>query len=409
MLPPARAQWARSAARLLVGVALLALVLVPQLERIDPQGDSYIEVLQNVQQARERRLAHKAKLVPDLGTQALLRGRTVRAAVIASDTKSLQATHPALLHLHETANVSAVAVALGSLLEQRSHNLQQLEVAMKLAEVPLLRWPYIRSKPCPHFLHGHMNTGSNNGNTGHHTERSERGLGLSHLQVWMEFVFFDNDVVDAMHRPTPEYITSNWYSSSSGSFTAHANQSLSRDGIPFLEDDVLLVLEDGVQLSKLASGGSNRDSGTSGNSVGSGGSGDSSSDVSGAEGNGTDSQSLRVALSAQLAAMQTDLLLLVHTGHAPPHAPPPPSSGPLASRHGENSDMNPGTVGTGGNSGNALPTAAYALTRAAARRLWREYDICGLPLGEQLRRMANRGVLSCSSVDASEALFTLSE
>ena len=55
---------------------------------------------------------------------------------------------------------------------------------------------------------------------------------------------FDNDVLGAIHRPKPEYITSNTYSSVSGVFQAASNGSLYKNGIPFLDDDILIVLED---------------------------------------------------------------------------------------------------------------------------------------------------------------------
>jgi hypothetical protein len=121
---PARetAQWARSAknaARVLLGATLLALLVLFHHTPYGPYS-AMDEVLQNVNM-QKRRLASQKIIVPDKGTQTLLAGKTVRAAVIASDTKSLLATHPAL-HQHtdpeEVGEAGAAAVlALKYLLE----------------------------------------------------------------------------------------------------------------------------------------------------------------------------------------------------------------------------------------------------------------------------------------------------
>jgi hypothetical protein len=106
-----------NAARVLLGATLLLLVLFHHPYGYGPYS-AMDEVLQNVQ---KRRLASQKSIVPDKGTQTLLAGKTVRAAVIASDTKSLLATHPAL-HQHadpeEVGGAEAAAVlALKYLLE----------------------------------------------------------------------------------------------------------------------------------------------------------------------------------------------------------------------------------------------------------------------------------------------------
>lgn len=101
------------------------------------------------------------------------------------------------------------------------------------------KWPSIETKPCPAYhLHGS------------HRNRTERGHGLSHLQIWTEFAFFDRDVLEARVRKVPEYVTSNSYSSVSGTFQAVENGSLYRDNQLFLKEDILLVTEESLDTFK---------------------------------------------------------------------------------------------------------------------------------------------------------------
>lgn len=78
---------------------------------------------------------------------------------------------------------------------------------------------------------------------------SDTGHGLSHFQIWTDFVFFDQDVLEARLRPTPEYVASTTYSSVSGHFQAFPNGTLSKNGVPYLDDDLLVILEDNLVLN----------------------------------------------------------------------------------------------------------------------------------------------------------------
>jgi hypothetical protein len=102
------------------------------------------------------------------------------------------------------------------------------------------KWLSIETKPCPAYHHLH----------GSHRNRTERGHGLSHLQLWLEFAFFDRDVLEARFRKVPEYVTSNSYSSVSGIFQAVENGSLYRDGRLFQKEDILLVTEESLDTFK---------------------------------------------------------------------------------------------------------------------------------------------------------------
>jgi hypothetical protein len=156
----------------------------------------------------------------DFGSSQLVVNRTVYAGVIVSDKKSIINT------IYSMQN--NVSTTIDRLLDKRRESVKALVEQLPLS---VLQWAPINTKPCPHY--GHSSHG-----------RYERGTGLAHLQIWLEFLFFDLDVIDAMNRPTPEYITSNSYSSVSGVFTAYPNRSLYKNGIPFLDDDVMLIFED---------------------------------------------------------------------------------------------------------------------------------------------------------------------
>eukprot|EP01039_Chlorochromonas_danica_P002643 gene2643-2887_t len=115
---------------------------------------------------------------------------------------------------------------------------------------PLRPWPFIEMKPCPQYsLHPSSSSSSSSGSpaTGHRL--SDTGHGLSHFQIWTDFVFFDLDVLEARVRPTPEYVASTTYSSVSGHFQAFPNGTLTKNGVPYLEDDLLVVLEDNLVLN----------------------------------------------------------------------------------------------------------------------------------------------------------------
>lgn len=103
----------------------------------------------------------------------------------------------------------------------------------KMAPLHVLQWPVIDYRPCPHFQH----------NVGH---RNERGHAASHLQIWLEFSYFDHDTNEARFRFKPEYTTSTSYSSVSGTFQALENGTLIRNGRQFLDNDLMIIFEDGV-------------------------------------------------------------------------------------------------------------------------------------------------------------------
>ena len=136
--------------------------------------------------------------------------------------------------------------------------------------MPVVEWPPLRVAQCPQDdreKHG----------------SSERGLSWAHYQILLEFIYFDDDVmkewekVGGMQKDT--VYESNSISSLSSVFTAVAEKSggtststfvgggkgasdvrkkeiaswpsgLYKNGIPFKEDDIMVMLEDDVMAIK---------------------------------------------------------------------------------------------------------------------------------------------------------------
>lgn len=103
---------------------------------------------------------------------------------------------------------------------------------------PVVEWPAVFTRPCPQYRVG-----------GHKTER---GLALAHYQIWIDFIFFDNDVLHALSKSEVKgsYASTSW-SSSSGTFSAFENGTLLRNGIPFLEDDIIVIFEDDADIAVI--------------------------------------------------------------------------------------------------------------------------------------------------------------
>lgn len=145
---------------------------------------------------------------PDTGTSTYLTNRTVHGALIPyCEHHNLDTINP--YHCH---NTSFYAESL---------------------PFPLVLWPIVSTTYCPYY--------SIEGSPDHH---HEHGLGLSHLQVWLEFVFYDLDVLDGLTREPPEYLENIYHTSISGHFQAFDNGTLQKNHVPYQDNDILVIIED---------------------------------------------------------------------------------------------------------------------------------------------------------------------
>lgn len=163
-----------------------------------------------------RSLILKVYPVPDVGSSLILSNRTVFGCQLKTwDSKEL--FPPVFRRYINVTNIYQIRSKLYD----------------SLKPIPILQWAVMDFRPCPHFQH----------NVGH---RAERGHCASHLQIWMEFAFFDHDVEEAYHRYKPEYLTSTSYSSVTGTFQVKEGGEYVKNGIPYSPNDLMLIFEDGV-------------------------------------------------------------------------------------------------------------------------------------------------------------------
>jgi hypothetical protein len=102
---------------------------------------------------------------------------------------------------------------------------------------PTVEWPPVFTKPCPQHIYGH---------------KTERGLALAHYQIWLEFIYFDNDVIqDVRKKKVKDKYESTWWTSHSGSYIGYANGTMTKNGIPFREDDIIVIFEDDADIAVI--------------------------------------------------------------------------------------------------------------------------------------------------------------
>jgi len=190
---------------------------------------------------------------------------TVYGAVITTDYSGEM---QALVDEAKAKNVTPPHKAL--LATQRRAKMH--EIGLQLP-VPLVEWPPIRSKQCP---------GDNRVQHG----SAERGVSLAHYQILLDFIYFDYDVSHVYYapggmKPDTMYIGSDYSavsakfaavgpksgngksarapgSSTAGTAEAQAQEEawyhsqppgLYKNGIPFREDDMIIIFEDDVEVA----------------------------------------------------------------------------------------------------------------------------------------------------------------
>ena len=98
------------------------------------------------------------------------------------------------------------------------------------------KWPEVLSGPCP----------------SHHNRKSHEGInaGHSHYQVWMDFIYFDHDVLEAVKRKEVKgFYNSTAWTSTGGTFSASETGVLRKNNLLFTEDDIIVIIEDEALVS----------------------------------------------------------------------------------------------------------------------------------------------------------------
>lgn len=180
--------------------------------------------------SRRLRKKETLEITPDLlGNGNIVPNITVFGAIIMSDAGK-QITSATSAGTNEIKSDGHTASELAEM--RLIHARQQ----MQLYPFPLVEWPAVFTRPCPQNRHGH---------------KTEHGLALAHYQIWLDFIYFDRDVLQALERMEvkEEGYRSTTFTSTGGEFMAYPNGSLYKNGIPFRDDDILVVLEDDAEIA----------------------------------------------------------------------------------------------------------------------------------------------------------------
>lgn len=124
------------------------------------------------------------------------------------------------LRFVDPANVSIIDYPNKRMTLLRLENIYNLS-----AELPfdLEYWPSVRVGPCPY---------------GRHHVKTERGVALAHYQIWRDFIYFDEEAL---------YNSSLIINELGESFLASSSDHRVKNGIPFRDDDILVIFEDDAE------------------------------------------------------------------------------------------------------------------------------------------------------------------
>ena len=237
-----------------------------------------------------------------------------------------------MLHSAALANKTIYGALIHTVRDKVANAIQKKYYDSRRPPFPLAAWPYTRVKSCP----------GRNGRAPWLTDE-EKSMATAHMQAWLEFTFFDHDVLKARERGAhsngPYYST--WYSSNSGNYTLAADGSLHKHGLPFLETDVMVMIEDSAEIALL------------------------------------DERVTAAIMTAVADIGSADLLFLGRCE---------------ADRLKR--DKKTASSSSSNMSSTVMCSNAYAITRRGARQLIAHYDPCGRTLDELMESLLQRDVLA---------------
>lgn len=163
------------------------------------------------------------------GTSTLVPNRTVIGAIIMSDTGDSN------LEMTTTWKDGDATSRVASAAEMAAIRARHAREMYNSLPFPTIEWPSVFTKACPQFRQGH---------------RTERGLAFAHYQIWLDYIFFDDDVLQALQRKEVKGMyTSTAWTSTGAVYAAAQNGTLYKNGVPFLDDDILVVFEDDADIA----------------------------------------------------------------------------------------------------------------------------------------------------------------
>ena len=172
--------------------------------------------------------------VSGLGTTQFILNRTVCGAAISIGIDENR------IHLPLRSDASVNSTGHSKLDSKNHHTSALLSKVITDLPFPVVRWPRFSTKLCPAHRPRKSSTAAH---------KSHSGLAFSHYQVWLDFIFFDHDVIQAVARnETNGIYRSTSFSSISGKYAALENGILMKNDMPFYDDDIIVVFESDAHI-----------------------------------------------------------------------------------------------------------------------------------------------------------------
>jgi hypothetical protein len=158
------------------------------------------------------------------GTIGVIPKYSIHGAVIMSDRGAQNS--------HETAEEEKKKQLLISARLQNVHKLMS-ELPFQLTE-----WAGVFTGPCPLYPNGH---------------KTERGLIWAHYRIILEFLYFDPVILNQINYVEGKAVAemNQTIVSEDRVYVVYQNGSMYKDGIPFLDDDILVIFEDDAESAIL--------------------------------------------------------------------------------------------------------------------------------------------------------------
>lgn len=216
------------------------------------------------------------------------------------------------------AEIDAMSSLSTSSLVNSSLILLQKQLPFTLSE-----WPSVHTTPCPHYKRA---------------QKVDRGHSFSHYQIWLDFVYYDYDVIKAVNNKEFKNVyTSTSYSSTSSIFIAYENGTLYKDGVLYNDNDIIIIFEDKIDIAV---------------------------------------NDLKDIIIDEVKNMNTDMLYLGWC-------------------YGKSKSNN-------NNNNIPLCSHSYALTRRGAKQVITYYNLCGPPIDEQLAHMIRNNYITYRLVNTTK-------
>ena len=166
------------------------------------------------------------------GNSTFISNKTIFGAIIMTDYGENQHGNKTRLRLGNSTVEMDKIQAAAELSAVRSKNARDMIVQLPF---PVVHWPPVFSKACPYSAHQH---------------KTERGLLYAHFQIWLDFVYFDPDVLEKANTNSIKDLYENEESGYlKGTFVAYQNGSLFKNGLQYKDENIIVIFEDDADIA----------------------------------------------------------------------------------------------------------------------------------------------------------------